>query len=110
MARVKLHVRKNDRVLVRRGKDRGKIGRVLEVLPNRQRAVVEGVNIVKRHLRPTPYSQGGIVEKPAPVHVSNLMIVCPKCMRGVRVGRKFLEDGTKVRICKKCGEIIEAKE
>ncbi|QJA05729.1 50S ribosomal protein L24 [Thermosulfurimonas marina] len=107
---AKCHIRKGDKVVVIAGRDRGKIGKVLQVFPRRQRAIVEGVNIVKRHLRPTPYSEGGIVEKPAPIHVSNLMLFCPKCNRGVRIGRKFLEDGTKVRVCKKCGEIIEAEE
>ncbi|AEH45336.1 ribosomal protein L24 [Thermodesulfatator indicus DSM 15286] len=107
---VKVHIRKNDQVVVITGKDKGKIGKVLQVFPRRQRAIVEGVNIVKRHMKPTPYTEGGIVEKPAPVHISNLMVFCPKCNKGVKVGRKFLEDGTKVRVCKKCGEIIEAKE
>ncbi len=107
---AKVHIRKNDMVVVIAGKDKGKIGKVLKVFPRKGRAIVEGVNIVKKHMKPTPYSSGGIIEKPAPVHISNLMIYCPKCKRGVRVGKKFLEDGTKVRVCKKCGEIIEAKE
>ncbi len=107
---VKCHIRKEDQVVVIAGKDKGKIGRVLQVFPRRERAIVEGVNIVKRHMKPTPFAEGGIVEKPAPIHISNLMVFCPKCSRGVRIGRKILEDGTKVRVCKKCGEIIEAKE
>uniref|UniRef100_A0A7V6CDX7 Large ribosomal subunit protein uL24 n=1 Tax=Thermodesulfobacterium geofontis TaxID=1295609 RepID=A0A7V6CDX7_9BACT len=107
---AKVHIRKNDMVVVITGKDKGKIGKVLKVFPRKGRAVVEGVNIVKKHMKPTPYSSGGIIEKPAPIHVSNLMIYCPKCKRGVKVSRKFLEDGTKVRCCKKCGEIIEVKE
>ncbi|MFN3921925.1 MAG: 50S ribosomal protein L24, partial [Caldimicrobium sp.] len=89
---------------------KGKMGKVLQVFPRKGRAIVEGVNIVKRHMKPTAYSSGGIVEKPAPIHVSNLLPYCPKCKKGVKVGRKFLEDGTKVRVCKKCGEIIEPKE
>jgi large subunit ribosomal protein L24 len=107
---VKCHVKKNDMVVVITGKDKGKIGKILQVFPRKGRAVVEGVNIVKRHTKPTPYSSGGIVEKPAPIHVSNLMLYCPKCKKGVKVRRKILEDGTKVRACKKCGEIIEPKE
>ncbi|MEZ0344428.1 MAG: 50S ribosomal protein L24 [Caldimicrobium sp.] len=107
---AKCHVKKNDMVVVIAGKDKGKIGKILQVFPRKGRAIVEGVNIVKKHMKPTPYSSGGIIEKPAPIHVSNLMLYCPKCKRGVRVSRKFLEDGTKVRVCKKCGEIIEPKE
>lgn len=107
---AKVHVKKNDMVVVITGKDKGKIGKVIKVFPRKGRAIVEGINIVKKHMRPTPYSSGGIVETPAPIHVSNLMLYCPKCKKGVKVGRKFLEDGTKVRYCKKCGEIIEPKE
>jgi large subunit ribosomal protein L24 len=107
---AKVHIKKNDIVVVIAGKDKGKIGKVLRVFPRKGRAIVEGVNIVKKHMKPTPYSSGGIVEKPAPVHVSNLMLYCGKCKRGVRVAKKILEDGTKVRVCKKCGEIIEPKE
>ena len=107
---AKCHVKKNDMVVVIAGKDKGKIGKVLQVFPRKRRAIVEGVNIVKKHMKPTPYSSGGIIEKPAPIHVSNLMLYCPKCKRGVKVARKFLGDGTKVRVCKKCGEIIEPKE
>ena len=108
--KAKAHIRKGDKVIVITGRDKGKIGKVLQVFPRKQRAIVEGVNIVKRHMKPTPYTEGGIVEKPAPIHISNLMILCPKCNRGVKIRRKFLEDGTKVRICRKCGEIIEAEE
>jgi large subunit ribosomal protein L24 len=107
---AKVHVKKNDTVVVIAGRDKGKIGKVLQVFPRKGRAIVEGINIVKRHMKPTPYSSGGIVEKPAPIHVSNLMLYCGKCKRGVKVAKKILEDGTKVRVCKKCGEIIEPKE
>ncbi len=107
---AKLHIKKDDLVVVIVGKDRGKIGKVLKVFPRKGRAIVEGVNLVKRHTKPTPYSSGGIIEKPAPIHVSNLMVYCSKCKRGVRMSKKILEDGTKVRVCKKCGEIIEPKE
>ncbi|MFN4197109.1 MAG: 50S ribosomal protein L24 [Caldimicrobium sp.] len=107
---AKCHIKKNDMVVVIAGKDKGKMGKVLQVFPRKGRAVVEGVNIVKKHMKPTPYSSGGIIEKPAPIHVSNLMLYCAKCKKGVKVARKFLEDGTKARVCKKCGEIIEPKE
>lgn len=107
---AKVHIKKNDMVVVIAGKDKGKMGKVLRVFPRKNRAIVEGVNLVKRHMKPTPYSSGGIVEKPAPVHISNLMVFCPKCKRGVKLAKKLLEDGTKVRACKKCGEIIEPKE
>ncbi len=108
---LKFKIRKNDRVQVITGKDRGKVGKVLRVIPRKSRAIVEGVNIVKKHQKPTPGSQGGIIEKEASIHISNLMLICPKCTDPVRVGYKILEDGSKVRICKKCGEVIpvEAK-
>ncbi|HFC47034.1 MAG TPA: 50S ribosomal protein L24 [Dissulfuribacter thermophilus] len=108
---LKFKIRKNDRVQVITGKDRGKVGKVLRVIPRKSRAIVEGVNIVKKHQKPTPGSQGGIIEKEASIHISNLMLICPKCTDPVRVGFKILEDGSKVRICKKCGEVIpvEAK-
>ncbi|HDD43954.1 MAG TPA: 50S ribosomal protein L24 [Candidatus Desulfofervidus auxilii] len=108
MARIKLHVKKNDKVMVIAGKEKGKIGRVLRVFPKTQRVIVEKVNIVKRHTPPSPTTgQGGIIEKEAPIHVSNVMIMCDKCMNPTRVGRKILEDGRKVRYCKKCGELID---
>ena len=108
---MKFKIRKNDRVQVITGKDRGKVGKVIRVIPKKRRAIVEGVNLVKKHQKPTPGSQGGIVEKEASIHISNLMLICPKCTDPVRVGFKILEDGSKVRICKKCGEVIpvEAK-
>lgn len=110
MAYLRTHIKKNDRVMVMVGKDKGKIGKVLNVIPKKGRAVVERINIVKRHTRPGPVSkQGGIVEKEAPVHLSNLMVVCPKCTDPVRVRVKALEDGKKIRVCHKCGELIESK-
>ncbi|MCD6320174.1 MAG: 50S ribosomal protein L24 [Candidatus Desulfofervidaceae bacterium] len=108
MARPKLHVKRDDKVMVIAGKEKGKIGKVLRVFPEKQRVIVEKINMVKRHARPSPTTgQGGIIEKEAPIHVSNVMIMCDKCMEPVRVGRKVLEDGRKVRYCKKCGEIID---
>ena len=100
-------IKREDFVVVIAGKDKGKRGKVLRVIPKKQRVVVEGVNIVKKHQKPTANSPGGIIEKPAPIHVSNVMLICPKCGTPTRVGFTFLEDGTKVRKCKKCGEVID---
>lgn len=107
MAKTKIHVRKGDTVLVITGKNAGKKGKILSVIPETSRVVVEGVNVVKRHSRPTQkMPQGGIVEKEAPIHSSNVMLFCGKCNSPARVGKKYLESGDKVRICKKCGEAI----
>jgi len=106
----KLHVKKGDLVMVIAGKDRGKSGRIIRVIPKEQRVVVERINLVKKHLRPSPATgQGGIVEVEAPIHISNVMPICPNCNNPTRVGRKILEDGTKVRICKRCGEALDKK-
>ncbi|RLA81920.1 MAG: 50S ribosomal protein L24 [Deltaproteobacteria bacterium] len=104
----KLHVKKGDLVLVIAGKDRGKSGKVIRVMPKKEAVIVERLNMVKRHLRPSPTTgKGGIVEKEAPIHVSNVQILCGKCNRPTRVGHRILEDGTKVRVCKKCGEPLD---
>lgn len=104
----KLHVKKGDLVLVIAGKDRGKSGKVIRVMPKKEAVIVERLNMVKRHLRPSPTTgKGGIVEKEAPIHISNVQILCGKCNRPTRVGRRILEDGTKVRVCKKCGESLD---
>lgn len=106
---AKTHVRRGDTVVVISGKDRGKKGKVQRVLPVKRRVVVEGVNIVKRHQKPTrQVMQGGIIEKEAPIHISNVMLVCPRCSRPTRVGRKVLEDGRRLRVCKRCGEVVDA--
>ncbi|MDR7419461.1 MAG: 50S ribosomal protein L24 [Armatimonadota bacterium] len=108
MARPRIHVRKGDMVEVIAGKFRGKRGRVLEVMAADGRAIVEGVNLVKRHVKPTQKTpQGGIIEKPAPLPAARLMVVCPKCGEAARLGHRFLGDGTKVRYCKHCGEPFE---
>jgi large subunit ribosomal protein L24 len=102
-----MRIAKNDIVLVVAGDDKGKTGKVLKVFPKKSRLIVEKVNFVKRHTRPTRTRiQGGVLEKEAPVHVSNVMLICPKCDTGVRVGVKALTDGSSVRICKRCGEMI----
>lgn len=100
----KTSLKKNDKVLVIAGKDKGKTGKIIKILKEKNKALVEGVNIVKKHQKPTPNSSGGIIEKEAPIHLSNLMIICPKCTEHTRISKKILEDGSKVRICKKCGE------
>lgn len=107
--RRKLKVKKGDEVLVIAGKDKGKRGKVLRVDPRRERVVVEGVNFIKRHTRPNPSRniQGGIVEREAPIHVSNVMVISPESGRPTRVGYTFLEDGRKVRIAKVDGAILD---
>jgi large subunit ribosomal protein L24 len=108
MERKKIHIKKNDKVMVVAGKEKGKIGEVLTINPRKERAVVEKLNIVKRHTRPGGRAaQGGIIEKESPIHISNLMLVCGKCAEAARIGKKVLEDGSKVRFCKKCGEILD---
>ena len=104
-----LFVKKGDQVWVRSGRDRGRIGRVLEVRPKEMRAIVEGINMVKKHMRPNPQRgiRGGILEIEAPIHVSNLMVVCPDCNRPTRVRRQILEDGRKVRVCRHCGGVLD---
>lgn len=104
---AKVHVRKGDTVLVITGKDAGKKGKVIAVEPAKSRVIVEGVNIVKRHQKATPQMpQGGIVEKEAPIHSSNVMLVCGKCSKPTRIKKQILENGKKERICKHCGEVI----
>lgn len=102
-------IKKNDKVVVRAGKEKGKIGTVLKVDSERGRVVIEKVNTVKRHTKPGgTKAQGGIIEKEAPVDISNVMIVCTKCAEPSRLGKRTLEDGSKARVCKKCGDLIDA--
>ncbi|MCJ7808896.1 MAG: 50S ribosomal protein L24 [Desulfobulbaceae bacterium] len=101
-------IRKNDKIVVIAGKETGKIGTVLKVDGEKQRVIVEKVNIVKKHAKPSAKNaQGGIVEKEAPIHISNVMIVCNKCADPTRVGMRQLEDDSKVRVCKKCKEPMD---
>ena len=103
----KLHVRKGDMVVAIAGKDKGKTGNVLKVFPQKKRVVVEGINFVKKHTRPRPpEQQGGIVRQEASVHVCNVILFCPKCNRGSRLGKRKLDDGTKIRFCRRCNEQI----
>jgi large subunit ribosomal protein L24 len=102
-------VHKGDKVIVISGDDRNKEGVVLKVDPSKSRAIVEGVNFVKRHQKPTRTNpQGGILEKEAPIDMSNLLVICSKCDAGVKIKTIVLSDGTKARACKKCGEMITA--
>ena len=106
-----MNIKKNDTVKVIAGNYKGKIGKVLKVFREVERVLVEGVNIVKKHVRKSPkYPQGGIIEMEAPIHVSNVMLVCPKCGQATRVGHATLTsaDGkrSKMRVCKKCGEMF----
>jgi large subunit ribosomal protein L24 len=108
MARGGLTIRKNDTVLVIAGREKGKRGKVLFVLPARERVVVEHVNMMKRHQRPTQkLRQGGIIEREAPLHVSNVMLVCSKCDKATRVGVRVLADDRRARVCRRCGDIVD---
>ncbi len=103
----KLHVRKGDTIIAIAGKDKDKTGKVLRVFPGKERVIVEGINFVKKHARPRPpEQQGGIIQQEAPLHLSNVMLYCPRCSRGSRLGRRKLENGTKMRFCRRCGEQI----
>jgi large subunit ribosomal protein L24 len=103
-----IQIKKNDKVEVIAGKEKGKTGKVLKVLRDKNRVLVEKVNIIKRHTRPSPTTgQGGIVEKEASLHVSNVLLICGKCTAPTRIKRTKTGDGKWVRTCKKCGEIIE---
>ena len=109
MSRLASPVRKNDNVVVITGKDRGKRGRVLKVVAAKNRLIVEGVNIIKRHTKPNPQRgiKGGLVEREAALHASNVQLVCPECGKPTRLGSKFLTDGRKVRICRKCEGVVD---
>ena len=100
-------IRKDDMVIVIAGRERGKTGKVLRLMHDTNRVVVERINLVKRHTKPRGTQQGGIIEKEAPLHLSNVQPVCPRCDKPARVGTKRLEDGGAVRICRRCGEQID---
>jgi large subunit ribosomal protein L24 len=109
MSKLATPIRRNDNVVVITGKDRGKRGRVLKVEPAKNRLVVEGVNFIKRHTKPNPQRQikGGVVEREASLHASNVQLVCPECSKPTRLGRKILGDGRKVRVCRKCEGVVD---
>ena len=109
MIKESIKIKKDDKVKIIAGKDKGKVGKVLKVNAKKNRLLVENINIVKRHTKPNPQNrQGGILESEAPIHWSNVMLMCNKCIEPVRVKSKTLDDGKKVRICRKCDEIIDA--
>ncbi|MCP3954086.1 MAG: 50S ribosomal protein L24 [Desulfobacterales bacterium] len=109
MMRTKFHLKKDDKVKVLAGKDKGKIGKILEVNSKKERVLVENINIVKRHSRPSAQNkQGGIIESEAPIHLSNVALLCNKCLAPARAKMQILEDGKKTRVCRKCDEIIDA--
>ncbi len=101
-------VKKGDMVKVIAGREKGKTGKILKTVVDKDRVVVEKINLVKRHRKPDAKGKGGIVEKEAPLHISNVMYLCSKCDAGVRVGYRVLDDGKKVRVCNKCKEILDA--
>ena len=109
MSRLATPIRKNDNVVVTTGKDRGKRGRVMRIVADKNRVIVEGVNIIKRHTKPNPQRnvKGGVVEREAGLHASNVQLVCPECGKPTRIGRKILGDGRKVRICRKCEGVVD---
>jgi large subunit ribosomal protein L24 len=104
---AKLKIKKGDHVVVITGKDKGKKGEVLKVLPEESRAIVRGVAVVRRHQRQTASQEGGIISKEAPIHISNLAVEDPKDGKPTRVGYKFLKDGRKVRFARRSGEVID---
>lgn len=109
METMKIRIKKDDKVKVLTGKDKGKIGKVLKVVKKTNRAVIENINVAKVHQQPTQANpQGGIVDKNMPVQISNLMVMCNSCVKPTRIGMKLLEDGKRVRICKKCNQQIDS--
>lgn len=109
MIRDTIQLKKDDKVKVIAGKDKGKVGKVLKINKKKSRILVENINIVKRHTKPNAQNrQGGIIESESPIHWSNVMLMCTKCIEPVRVKKQTLDDGKTVRICRKCNEIIDA--
>lgn len=104
---IKSRIRRDDEVVVIAGRDKGVRGKVIRVIPADGRVLVNKVNMIKRHTRPTPNGAGGIIEKEAPIAISNVQFYCSHCKAGVRLGAKMLEDGRKVRTCHKCGEVLD---
>lgn len=108
MAKNKMHVRKGDMVVVIAGKDKGKKGKILTAFPKQNRVIVEGVNMITKHVKPTrQVQQGGIVHHEGPINASNVLLYCSKCKKGKRAGTKILKDGTKVRYCRSCEETLD---
>ena len=108
VSNVRYHIKKDDFVEVIAGRDRDKRGKVLRVFPEDGRIMVEGIQMIKRHTRATQQrQQAGIIEREGKVHISNVMLICAKCDRGVRVGHRVLENGKKVRVCRRCDEVLD---
>ncbi len=107
--KTKIRLKKNDIIIVRKGKDKGKTGKVLVVFPEKNRVIVERINFLKQFIRPdrSKNVQGGIMEKEAPIQISNLLLYCTECEKGVRIKQKTLEDGSKIRVCGKCETSLE---
>jgi large subunit ribosomal protein L24 len=107
--RIRTRLRKNDVVQVIAGKDAGKQGKVLKVIPEKNRVIVQGVGFIRRHTRPNPQRniKGGIAEREAPIHASNVMIVCGECNKRTRIGHKLMADGKKARICRRCQGVLD---
>jgi len=101
-----LNIKKKDRVMVKTGKDKGKSGEVLKVFPKEERIIVSKINFVKKHRKPSQTDPGGVIQKEGKIHISNVQLVCPKCNQATRIKREKLSDDKKIRICKKCGEMI----
>jgi len=101
-----LTIKKKDKVVVKTGKDKGKTGEVLKVFPENSRIIVSKINFIKRHTRATQTAPGGITEKESPIHISDVELICPKCNQATRVKIDRLSDGKKIRVCRKCGEMI----
>ena len=104
---IKMKIKKGDQVIVVAGKDKGKTGEVLKVMPKDRKVLVQGINVVKKHQKPTQYAPGGIIEKSMPIDISNVALADPKDKKPTRVGVKVLSDGRKVRVAKRSGEIID---
>ena len=106
---LEINIRRNDRVVIIAGKDRGKTGRVIEVHPRKGKVLVEGASVVRRHTKANSRRgvQGGILERESPIDVSNVMLICPHCAQSTRISHQILGDGARIRTCKKCGAAIE---
>lgn len=107
--RAKVHIKKGDKVYILSGKDRGATGEVLTVIPSEGKVIVEGVNVSTKHKKPRQrFQQGGIIHQETAIYACKCMLVCPKCSKPTKVGKKILESGEKVRVCKRCGETIDS--
>jgi large subunit ribosomal protein L24 len=102
------NIKKNDTVLVITGREKGKRGRVLSIYPSNNRILIERINMIRKHMKPSKkYTQGGIIEKESPLHISDVMLICPKCNKPTKISSTLLQDGRKVRACKKCSEVMD---